>query len=517
MAAGISPLFPHLPRADLRSFRLALGAGVALVVVLCLLRLYPLALVAAAVAVPLLFLLYLWDVDVYEEEPWTVLAFTVAWGALFGAGLGYAARRLPSEVALLRGSPDTHNLVWLGIVLPLAAYVLSLAGPLLLLPYRNFNDVMDGVTFGASSAATLLAAEAIVNSADFLHLGFRAAGDRWLWIARLLTLGVTMPVLAAGAGAAACGAFWLRFRAPVRDRGALGLLGSPLAATAAGAALLVGASVAELYLKQWITLLVTAALGAAALVWLRRLIALGLREEAAEAGARAEATTRHGGAAKVAAFAALAAATLGLTSLAIVLARPPAARPPCRPGVPCAVPPPGTPVAAPHVVAGEFRSGKTWTSGRGLSLRYGDTWDVVKSSASGLVLQASGSGGLFVVVAVSVAPASLTPADALSSEVDSQPDGFLGVQRDTSSAHVVLSPELGFVHGVAGMYSATVDSPPSPGGKVELAFEAASHASATVLVEAITNETAHGTSASSPFPVLEAVDELLTTLSWGGS
>ena len=47
-------------------------------VVLCLRRLYPLALVAAAVAVPLLFLLYLWDVDLYEDEPLTVLAFTVA-------------------------------------------------------------------------------------------------------------------------------------------------------------------------------------------------------------------------------------------------------------------------------------------------------------------------------------------------------------------------------------------------------------------------------------------------------
>ena len=98
----ISTLFPHLPRADMRSFRLALLGAVAIVVVLALLRLYPLALVAAAVSVPLLFLLYLWDVDVYEEEPWIVLVFTVAWGALFGAALGYAARRLPSAVVRRR-------------------------------------------------------------------------------------------------------------------------------------------------------------------------------------------------------------------------------------------------------------------------------------------------------------------------------------------------------------------------------------------------------------------------------
>ena len=53
----------------MRSFRLALLAASGLVVVLCLLHLFPLALVAAAVAVPILFLLYLWDVDLYEDAP----------------------------------------------------------------------------------------------------------------------------------------------------------------------------------------------------------------------------------------------------------------------------------------------------------------------------------------------------------------------------------------------------------------------------------------------------------------
>ena len=91
---------------------------------------------------------------------------------------------------------------------------------------------------------------------------------------------------------------------------------------------------------------------------------------------------------------------------------------------------------------------------------------------------------------------------ALQSQVSDQPDGFLGVQRDTSSAHVILSPQLGFVHGVAAMYSATVDQPPSPGEKVELAFEAARRGQSTVVVEAITNETAQGTSASAPYPGL---------------
>ena len=277
-----STLYPHLPSSDMRPFRIGVGAGLTAVVVLCLLGLYPLALVAAAVGVPVTFLLYLWDVDLYEDEPLTVIAFTVVWGLIAGIVLGLAARHVASQGAMLASGSSSHQVVWLGVVLPCAALLLAIAGPLVLLPYRKFNDVLDGVTFGACSAATLLAAEAITNSADFLHLGFHPAGDHGLWIARLLTLGIALPVLAAGVAGSACGSFWLRFRAPARDRDALGPLGSPFLAVPLAAAALVGAYVSALYVGQWWTLAITLLLAAAALVWLRWMIHIGLREEAGE-------------------------------------------------------------------------------------------------------------------------------------------------------------------------------------------------------------------------------------------
>jgi Flp pilus assembly protein TadB len=60
----VSTLFPQLPRAEMRTFRLAFAVGVAIVVGLALLGFYPIALASAAVLVPLLFVLYLWDVDI---------------------------------------------------------------------------------------------------------------------------------------------------------------------------------------------------------------------------------------------------------------------------------------------------------------------------------------------------------------------------------------------------------------------------------------------------------------------
>jgi hypothetical protein len=549
----VSSIFPHLPRSDHRPFRYALVASVLAVVALCMLRFYPLALVAAAVSVPLLFVIYLWDVDVYEDEPLRVIAVTVGWGALAGAGLGIASRGVASAASLLQGKPTTHELVWLGIVLPLAALALMLAGPLMLLPYRKFDDCLDGAVFGATCASTLLAAEAIANSASFLQLGLRAAGDQSLWVPRLLTLGVTMPVLAAGVAGATCAAFWLRLRSPVRDRRALGVLGSPPVAVLVAAAALVGASVAELYLGHWTVLTLTAALAVLALVWLRWTLQLGLRQQAEDravgspiecpscghqtplhtfcgnCGVALHALPKQGAphsqrpprrarlrpGVKLAVFGALAAGAVGIAAIVIATTRPSSTSPECKPGVPCASPP-LTPIALPHVASAVFQSGVPWTSDLGPGLHYPKGFKVVTSSKRSLVVKGESSSGLFVIIGVYVVPSSRTPAQAMRAQLSSEQGGlFLGVDADNSAKHVILSPEIGYTHGIAAMYHATVDQPPSPSEQVEIAFMAARQGAATVVVEGITNQGDQTGSGSSPFPALGAVDSILSSFTWG--
>ena len=123
-----------------------------------------------------------------------------------------------------------------------------------------------------------------------------------------------------------------------------------------------------------------------------------------------------------------------------------------------------------------------------------------------------------MIVAVVVFPSSVTPEAAIKNRVSSLGDEFLGVERDSSVAHAVLAPELGFVHATAETYSATVDQPPSPDEQVELAFEAARHAHCrAVVVEGVTNEEPKTKSASSPFPSFQLVDLLLDDLQWPGS
>ena len=92
-----------------------------------------------------------------------------------------------------------------------------------------------------------------------------------------------MPLVAAGAIGGACGALWLRYRAPGRDLRALGVLGTPVVAIALAVGLVISANLALLHLRDVPRLVAVVLLALVALVWLRRVIHVGLRQEAVEA------------------------------------------------------------------------------------------------------------------------------------------------------------------------------------------------------------------------------------------
>jgi PrsW family intramembrane metalloprotease len=282
----VSTLFPHLPRASMGSFRVSLVFALAVVLVLGLLRILPVALIAAAFSLPLLTLLYLYDVDIYEDEPLSVVLATMAWGAIAGIGVGLLTRAVTDTGAAFLTQPKSTTIVVQGILLPLLGLGLSLLGPVfLLLRWRGrdqFNDVLDGVMFGAGTAVAFAGAEVITYSFSILSGGLRPTGDVLQHLARLTTIAIAIPVLEMAAVGAVSGVLWLRFRSPVRDRNALGPLGNPVIAVILAALLIcAGFSLQPLMATGW-WLLSLLALDTIALVWLRNLIHLGLLEEAAE-------------------------------------------------------------------------------------------------------------------------------------------------------------------------------------------------------------------------------------------
>src|SRR5689334_1561938 len=112
----LSTLFPQLPRADMATFRTVLVIGLIAIIGLAALGLFPLALVAAALLVPLMLVLYIWDVDVYEDEPLRVMAFTAAWGILGGIVVGVAIRALLEVGTSVLGSTSTSDYLTRGVL-----------------------------------------------------------------------------------------------------------------------------------------------------------------------------------------------------------------------------------------------------------------------------------------------------------------------------------------------------------------------------------------------------------------
>jgi hypothetical protein len=278
----VSTIFPRLPRNSSRAFYASLLLALGGVIGLAASGLFPIALVTAAFTVPLLMVLYALQADVFEDEPLLVLAVTAGFGLTAGLATGLVvAQALPRGAEVLTQSTE-HELFWHGIVVPLVTTALALGGPLLLLRARRFNDVLDGTTFGVTSAVAFLAGEVVAESSALFANGLRPVGRVWPWVVRLAEIGFALPVIVGCAIGGACAAFWLRYRAPVRDRSALGVIGRPAAALVAAVALLIGASVAQLLLGRVTSLVVLIALAVIAVAWLRAAIHVGLMEEERE-------------------------------------------------------------------------------------------------------------------------------------------------------------------------------------------------------------------------------------------
>jgi hypothetical protein len=278
--AIVSTIFPQLPHPSMAVFRRCLALGVGAVVVLGLAKLYPVALIAGAVLLPLLVVLYMIDVNVFEEQSLPVLGGTLAWGLVTGALAAVIAKGLSPSGTDVFVSGNGSLVLTRGILLPVLSVVLILLGPLWLLRYPRFSTVLDGATFGAASASAFVGAEVIVQALSVLSHGLRPPGSVVPWLVQLVTIAIAVPLVTMAAMGATAGAIWLKVRAPIRDRSALGRLGLPYVAVPLGVLLLVLTAIVQVTLVSGLALAIIAVLAALSLLWLRQVIHVGLLEEA---------------------------------------------------------------------------------------------------------------------------------------------------------------------------------------------------------------------------------------------
>jgi RsiW-degrading membrane proteinase PrsW (M82 family) len=159
----VTTLFPHLPRHRVHEFRWGLVGGLAVVVALVGGGLIVAALLASAVLVPTLYLVYLYEAQVYRDEPAKVLGLTMAAGVVLGVVVTIIADAILNESSPLRLSPGAGFIVGSCIVLPIIQDVLKPLPVMVLRGRGKFSETIDGLTFGVAAGLGFAAAETIVQ------------------------------------------------------------------------------------------------------------------------------------------------------------------------------------------------------------------------------------------------------------------------------------------------------------------------------------------------------------------
>lgn len=448
----LSTIFPRLPRVDLSAFRAVLLVGVSALVALALARLYPLALVAGQVLIPLLIALYIYDVDEFEGRPWLALLLTAGLGALGGVAVAWIAMATdPTSSAQAAGSQSAST--WIrGVGVPLAAFACMLVGPLLLLRRSHFDDLLDGVTCGVTSAAATVAALALTQSAEVLAFGIRPPGEAVPWLIRLASLSLVTPALTVTAVGASAASLWIRYRAPGIDPNRLGRLARPVIALPLAASAMVASALLLLLLAPAPALAAQVGLALGTVLWLRLTIHAGLLAEAedpAEPQPKGAGTPRLGRPA-LGAAAVLSLALLVGGGVAGAAAGADDQSPTCTPGEPCGAPP---------TLAQPLRNLTAWSSpALGFGLYYDSTrWRRTDSDDSGATLRFRGADMTLVVLGDEAAAAG--PSEVKDELADRLREHGLSVAEDRRPQYLILGPAIGLHDGLGASYLTVVDTP----------------------------------------------------------
>jgi len=215
----VSTLLPHLPHRQRLPFQIAFGVTAALLLVLGLARLTGPAIAVAALAVPLIYLLYLYQVEVYEDEPVVIIGATLVLGAIIGVVWAYVTGPIVTGI-LVRNS--TFGVTWGGVllggvILPLAAQGLMFAGALVLYTRRRYDEALDGFAFGAAGALGFTMTTTLVNLLPTLHQGEQSHVPVAANVLDIVQRGLLTPLINASATGIVAGALWLR-RGSMRRR-----------------------------------------------------------------------------------------------------------------------------------------------------------------------------------------------------------------------------------------------------------------------------------------------------------
>jgi RsiW-degrading membrane proteinase PrsW (M82 family) len=196
----VSTIMPQGAGRQPYTYRAALGIALALTVITAALGALPVAIMIAAFAIPIVYILYLYDVNLWEDEPVPVVAAAfVVTGVLAAVFTWLWSNKVSLSIELTgenAAGPSGRDLVILMLLVPVVSELIRQIGPLYLASRPRYDDLMDGLTFGVVAGVGFACFETLVLHWSWISGGFATPGSSTAtWVSVVLLQGFVKPLI----------------------------------------------------------------------------------------------------------------------------------------------------------------------------------------------------------------------------------------------------------------------------------------------------------------------------------
>jgi hypothetical protein len=214
--ALVSTIMPRGVSGHPQTYRLALTVALVAALITAIFGLLPIAVLIAAFAIPIVYIVYVYDVNQWEDQPISVTALAFVLTGLLAAGFlgllkffGLLDAPMPTSDfgGLALGGPSVSGILVWALLVPVVGEIIRQIGPVILASRPAFDDLMDGLTFGIISGVAFSTADTLVRHWPMLTGGFVGVSDPGTWASLIFLEGFVKPLIIGTATGIACAEF----------------------------------------------------------------------------------------------------------------------------------------------------------------------------------------------------------------------------------------------------------------------------------------------------------------------
>jgi len=209
----VSSIMPRGAAVRPMTYQFALGIALLATVIAGASGALPVAVLIAAFAMPIVYIVYLYDVNLWEDEPLLVTGLAFLLTAVLGGfwtwlWLSWRGPLYPGASFDDPGvSPTFTGFLIAAVLAPVIGEAIRQVGPVLLASRPEFDDLMDGLTFGVISGVAFATADTLVKHWPLITGGYAGGADAPTWISLLVLEGFVKPLVLGTATGIACAEF----------------------------------------------------------------------------------------------------------------------------------------------------------------------------------------------------------------------------------------------------------------------------------------------------------------------